>query len=38
VASVINNWNLAGDGLRPTGAPSLLPRDRGNAPAVPSLS
>lgn len=30
-------WNLAGEGPRPFGAPSLLPRERGNAPAVPSL-
>lgn len=31
-------WNLAGEGLRRPGAPSLLPRERGYAPAVPSLS
>ncbi|MFC5274348.1 hypothetical protein [Brachybacterium sacelli] len=35
VASVIDIRNLAGAGLRPLGAPSLLPRERGNAPAVP---
>lgn len=35
---MISTWNLAGDGLRPFGAPSLLQRERGYAPAVPSLS
>jgi hypothetical protein len=30
--------NLAGVGLRPLGAPSLLPRERGYAPAVLRLS
>jgi hypothetical protein len=30
--------NLAGAGLRPFGAPSLLPRERGYDPAVLHLS
>ena len=40
-AKGVGLWSFSGipgGGLRPTGAPSLLPRDRGNAPAVPSLS
>ncbi len=35
---MINIRNLAGVTGQPLGAPSLQPRERGKAPAVPSLS